>query len=85
MFICQKRFIKLFGNRISLDEVEKLVSEMGFKIKCVNTDDKLMITYMSDKIDVSMIKKKLSNIFQINPKYIDFKYQNNFNNKEKSL
>ena len=81
----KKRFIKLFGNRISLDEIEKLVSEMGFKIKCVNTDDKLMIKYMSDKIDVNMIKKKLSNLFQINPRYIDFKYQSNFNNKEKSL
>jgi len=44
-----------------------------------------MIKYMSDKIDVNMIKKKLSNLFQINPRYIDFKYQSNFNNKEKSL
>lgn len=81
----KKRFIKLFGNRISLDEIEKLVLEIGFKIKCVNTDDKLMITYISDRIDVDLIKKKLSKLFQINPKYIDFKYQSNFNNQEKSL
>jgi long-chain acyl-CoA synthetase len=81
----KKRFIKLFGNRISLDEIEKLVLDMGFKIKCVNTDDKLIIKHMSDKIDVNIIKKKLSNLFKINPKYIDFQYHRIINNKEKSL
>ena len=81
----KKRFIKLFGNRISLDEIEKLVLEIGFKIKCLISDDKLTIKYISDQTDVNMIKKKLSNHFKINPKYIVFRHQSEINNQEKSL
>lgn len=81
----KKRFVKLFGNRISLDEIESLVLKMGFKIKCENIDNKLIIKCMSYKIEENKIKKKLSGLLRINPKFIDFKHQKNFYNKEKSL
>ena len=80
-----QRFIKLFGNRISLDEIESLVLKMGFKIKCENIDNKLIIKCMSYKIEKNRIKKKLSGLLRINPKFIDFKHQKNFYSKEKSL
>ncbi len=81
----KKRFIKLFGNRISLNEIENIILKMGFKVRCENNDEKLMIRHMSNKIKIDIIKKKLSNLLKINPKYINFKYQINLHNKNKSL
>jgi acyl-CoA synthetase (AMP-forming)/AMP-acid ligase II len=39
----KKRFIKIFGNRISLDEVENLSQKNGYSCICVGIDDKLII------------------------------------------
>ncbi len=39
----KKRFLKLFGNRVNLDEVEALVRDMGCEAACVGTDDHLKI------------------------------------------
>jgi acyl-coenzyme A synthetase/AMP-(fatty) acid ligase len=38
-----KRFIKLFGSRVSLDELEQLVRTAGFECACTGQDDKLTI------------------------------------------
>ncbi len=39
----KKRFLKIFGNRVNLDEVEAMVSQMGFEAACVGSDDHLKI------------------------------------------
>jgi len=39
----KKRFLKLFGNRVNLDEVEQLIKESGFMCACAGTDDHLRI------------------------------------------
>ncbi len=39
----KKRFIKVFGNRVSLDEVENLTLKNGYSCVCTGIDDKLFI------------------------------------------
>jgi acyl-CoA synthetase (AMP-forming)/AMP-acid ligase II len=39
----QKRFLKLFGNRVNLDEVEGILKKEGFDCACVGEDDLLRI------------------------------------------
>ena len=43
-----KRFIKLFGNRVNLDETERLLKTMVAECACVGTDDK-MIVYITEQ------------------------------------
>lgn len=37
------RFLKIFGNRVNLDEVEALLQKNGFSAACVGTDDAMRI------------------------------------------
>jgi acyl-coenzyme A synthetase/AMP-(fatty) acid ligase len=39
----KKRFLKIFGNRISLDEVEGLLKKAGYECACAGTDDNLRV------------------------------------------
>ena len=39
----RKRFVKLFGNRISLDHVENHIRESGFENACTGVDDRLTV------------------------------------------
>tara|TARA_B100000768_G_scaffold167820_1_gene172207 strand:+ start:101 stop:1537 length:1437 start_codon:yes stop_codon:yes gene_type:complete len=66
-----KRFIKIFGNRISLDEVELIIEKMGHKVICKNIDDCLMINYIDKKLNKAEILKKLSKVLKINPRFIN--------------
>lgn len=45
-----KRFVKLFGNRINLDEVEQLLAAgLNVSVKCAGIDDKIMLLVTDDK------------------------------------
>jgi len=39
----RKRFLKIFGNRVNLDEVEALLAAAGYTAACVGEDDSMMI------------------------------------------
>ncbi|MDA7713976.1 AMP-binding protein [Candidatus Pelagibacter sp.] len=66
-----KRFIKIFGNRISLDDVELIFEKMGYKVICGNKDDSLIINYVDKKLDKIKIIKDLSKILRINTRFIN--------------
>ncbi|RHW33983.1 AMP-dependent synthetase [Lysinibacillus yapensis] len=57
-----KRMIKVYGNRISLDEVEGLLNEHGYDCICAGTDDHLYIyTLKDDSVQIKkIIKEKLN-------------------------
>jgi len=38
-----KRFLKIYGNRINLDEIEELIRNAGYECVCAGTDDNLKI------------------------------------------
>ncbi len=44
----KKRFLKLFGNRVNLDEVEQLLKSIGIEAVCAGVDDKMKI-YITDE------------------------------------
>ena len=39
----KKRFLKILGNRVSLDEIEELIKALGVECACTGTDDNLKI------------------------------------------
>lgn len=42
----KKRFLKIFGNRINLDEVEEMLKKEGYSCVCAGCDDKMKIYTM---------------------------------------
>jgi len=52
-----KRFVKLFGNRVSLDEVEALLHAEfnGVEFICFGEDDGLRIAYVGDIVESELI------------------------------
>ena len=60
-----KRFIKLFGLRINLDEVEKkLESAFHTPIACTGSDDKLIIA-IEQEVFVEPIKKAVEDLYKL--------------------
>lgn len=46
-----KRFLKIYGNRISLDQVERYLSNLGFESVVSGADDKLVVNLLVDDIE----------------------------------
>lgn len=67
----KKRFIKLFGNRINLDQVEFLVNKHGYKCYCSGTDEVLWIA-ISDSLKDSAddVKSLICESLGIHSKYV---------------
>ncbi|WP_237658288.1 AMP-binding protein [Ureibacillus xyleni] len=60
-----KRFIKLFGLRINLDEMEKkLESEIHTTVVCTGTDDKLIVAIESEKV-VEQVKEAIEKLYKL--------------------
>jgi long-chain acyl-CoA synthetase len=62
----KKRIIKVFGQRISLDEVERVVFEHGFESICCGEDNKLLVA-LKHSGDSSSIKSFLSKELALHP------------------
>lgn len=61
----KNRFLKIFGNRINLDEIEMLLNDKGFNNVCTGTDDNLLI-YTTNKGSKPLIEKFICNKIGIN-------------------
>lgn len=57
----KSRFIKIYGNRINLDEVEDLLATKGYEVACVGEDDHLKVYSTVCNIDdiASYISRKI--------------------------
>ena len=55
----KKRFLKLFGNRVNLDEIEQLIKGLGYNCACSGEDDHMRI-YSSDKEHLPTINRFLA-------------------------
>ena len=65
-----KRFIKIFGNRVSLDEIENIAKENNFNCVCSGKDDKLYI--FSEEVGILLnLKKLISKITGFHPTSIE--------------
>jgi long-chain acyl-CoA synthetase len=52
----KKRFLKIFGNRINLDEVETILRSKGYECVCTGIDDKLSIYIINENIEEELLK-----------------------------
>ena len=61
------RFVKLFGNRIALDSLEKIVSNKGFESVATGEDKKIVIHVISNpKLSKDSLRSEISEIIGIN-------------------
>jgi acyl-coenzyme A synthetase/AMP-(fatty) acid ligase len=61
-----KRFLKLFGNRVNINEIEQLLNDKGFNCVCAGVDNNLKI-YLTDKEKLTEAKAFIAEITGINP------------------
>lgn len=71
----KKRFLKIFGNRVNLDEIEQLLKSnfSSIDVACAGVDDKMMV-YSTDESKVKEIKTFLSVKTGLNPVAFEIKY-----------
>lgn len=70
-----KRFIKLFGNRINIDEVEESINvKFDISAKCAGNNDKLLLVFILKEINLEKdIINYLNSQFKIHPSVIRVK------------
>ena len=68
-----KRFLKMYGNRVSLDEIEDLVRSAGYDCVCAGTDDNLKI-YITEPDDKDRIMRYIAKHTGINRAGFSFAY-----------
>ena len=62
-----KRFIKLFGLRVNLDEIEKMIeNKFDVSAACYGNDDSLKVLLQSEREDISeIVRKEIIKIYNI--------------------
>lgn len=73
----KSRFLKLFGNRVSLEEVEQIIKNNfnDLEVACVGKDDKMVVYITKDRIND--IKNLLLSVLKIHFSAFDIKLINN--------
>ena len=69
----KKRFVKLFGNRVNLDETERLIKNIISDCACSGQDDKMVI-YITDKSKLNQINRYVAEKTNINSRAYTVKY-----------
>ncbi|MFC3031835.1 AMP-binding protein [Pseudoalteromonas fenneropenaei] len=62
-----KRFIKVFGKRVSLDHVEQMLVGMGLQVLVGGTDDKLVVGIVDEgQLDTTTLRKQIAELVHVN-------------------
>lgn len=61
----KKRFLKLFGNRVNLDEVENILKSAGYDCACTGKDDSMIVYTCGD--DAEAIREYIVQHTSVNP------------------
>ena len=69
----KKRFIKLYGNRINLDETERLIKDIAPDCACIGEDDKMLI-YFTDINLKEEIRNYVTSKTKINSRAFEMRY-----------
>ena len=67
----KKRFIKMFGNRISLDYIEQSLYSQGVECVCIGNDDLKIKVFTVDKKNVNKINIYFKEILKLHKSYFD--------------
>ena len=65
------RIVKLYGNRVDLDEIETKMNDHNLKVVCISKNNDLVI-FFSKKIIQKKIEKKLYEIMKLNISRVRF-------------
>ncbi len=73
-----KRFIKLFGLRVNLDEIEKMLeNQFGYAAACYGSDDSLKVLVQTHGENISeSVKKKIIDTYKIHHSVVSVKCTN---------
>lgn len=69
----KKRFLKLFGNRVSLDDIETFISSEGWECACTGKDNDLRL-YVTSPDNHKQLRLKVANFLGINHMAISIFY-----------
>ena len=61
----KKRFLKIFGNRVNLDEVQDLLLKRGIEAACVGKDDAMKV-YVVTGTDCNSVRLLLAELLHLN-------------------
>lgn len=71
----KKRFLKIFGNRVNLDEIDRLLSTAFEDMQCASTGvDDRMITFVTDEARVGEVRRWLSATTHLSQSAFDVRY-----------
>ena len=65
----KKRFIKLFGERVSLDVVENILGEQGIESYCCGTDNKLVVGVEAQH-DSAEVRTRIARQLNVHPSVV---------------
>ena len=68
----KKRFVKLYGNRVNLDETEEILKNIIPNVACTGIDDKMVI-YITDEKLIDEVKSFISKKLKINSRAFEIK------------
>lgn len=68
----KKRFLKMFGNRVNLDDMERLFANRGYELACVGEDDH-MVVFTTGK-DPDDLKRLMASETKLYPKAFDVRH-----------
>ena len=71
----KSRFLKIYGNRVGLDEIQMLLQEhfKSSEIACVGVDDHL-VTFITKESLLQNVKEYLAEITKLNPKAFEVRF-----------
>ncbi len=72
-----KRFIKIHGNRVGLDEIEHHLKSLDFDVLCTGVDNKLMVA-SRDEDKIEIIKQKIIDKYTFHHSVVKVKYINEY-------
>ncbi|MFB2813195.1 AMP-binding protein [Shewanella xiamenensis] len=67
-----KRFIKLFGLRIGLDEIDNWLAKKGIEAVSAGSDDGLVVFYTLKELQIETVKLELGAEFKLNVNFVNF-------------
>lgn len=75
-----KRFIKILGNRVNLDELESIFKNKleGVNVACIGLNDKNVIVFTDTEVNIEHLKKAVSQELKIHSSIIKHEIINEF-------
>ena len=71
----KKRFLKIFGNRVNLDEIDRLLSTEFDTMQCASTGvDDRMVTFVTDESRIDDVRLWLSGTTRLSQSAFDVRY-----------